>query len=861
MLAHLGDDIAAYGAWFLFIIVVPLSIVWALVVAPLLRAIRRRRNRPRKEVVPDVPPAPRLPDPALWALEAFKISLDSEQAAAVGATTECDVLIAARAGSGKTRVLTTRALWLQEVCGVAPSELLLVAFNRSAAAEMRERLQGHVGDEAPHAMTFHALGYAVNPPGRLIADNRVEDQRLLQAEIARIMSWQDDSEDMSSVIKHLASNQLLLPTVKKLGRARFEGDWYSIENGQLDIVAEDARAASEDIEAESDGDPNPQMVLEGDKVSLDGAPVKSYGERMISNVLFLNAVEYEYEKLTRWGAGSYRPDFTISTGPDSGVVIEYFGLMGDPTYRENVAAKRKYWEEKPDWTLVSLEPKDLVSRGEEGFKTHLLETLADLGVESRPLSPDEIEAGLAEVASEDEYLRAFTGFVVRCRIMGLSCQDLSTGIRQHNAVDLEEKVFLEAAAQIYAAYLGEVIGDGCDDFPGVVWGAAEKIGQGETGVVSQGRRDIDLQQIRYVLIDEFQDFSEPFHALIRALRTASPTIKVFAVGDNWQAINGFAGSNLKFFEHFSGFFPGSIRRELPNNYRSAKPIVEASNALMDGRRPRRQRGGVPASGRQGGQVRLWNVAHLQLSLGEEINHEGEKPTAGVLRLVKDHFDKGWDVILLSRRNTTFGGRDLQTYLKELHKYLPDQDQKRLSISTTHGYKGKEADAVIVLDAQIRRYPLIHPDWKFQRLFGDTEDVITAAEKRLFYVALTRARWSLDILAHDKEDRSPFLEGIGAKLGRWDNLPPGEHVGPEILQVRVSNTVSVRDEVRGPLKSQNFTWNWDSRYWHKTYLAGTLTDFSILEQQEWFIPPVLVQVLSASTGEVVWSSQANGAAAT
>ncbi len=169
--------------------------------------------------------------------------------------------------------------------------------------------------------------------------------------------------------------------------------------------------------------------------------------------------------------------------------------------------------------------------------------------------------------------------------------------------------------------------------------------------------------------------------------------------------------------------------------------------------------------------------------------------------------------------------------------------------------------MIVLDAQIRRYPLIHPDWKFQRLFGDTEDVITAAEKRLFYVALTRARWSLDILAHDKEDRSPFLEGIGAKLGRWDNLPPGEHVGPEILQVRVSNTVSVRDEVRGPLKSQNFTWNWDSRYWHKTYLAGTLTDFSILEQQEWFIPPVLVQVLSASTGEVVWSSQANGAAAT
>ena len=146
---------------------------------------------------------------------------------------------------------------------------------------------------------------------------------------------------------------------------------------------------------------------------------------------------------------------------------------------------------------------------------------------------------------------------------------------------------------------------------------------------------------------------------------------------------------------------------------------------------------------------MWNVADLQLSLGEEANHEGRKPTAGVLRLVKDHFDKGWDVVLLSRRNTTFGDRDLQAYLKELHEYLPDQDQRRLSISTTHGYKGQEADAVIVLDAQIGRYPLIQPDWKFQRLFGDTEDLITEAEKRLFYVALTRARWSLDILANNK----------------------------------------------------------------------------------------------------------------
>ncbi len=831
--------------------------IWAgwIVTMPLLQKLYLARRQ--REVGSDVSAEPvtreDLPDPRQWALDAFKISLDSDQAAAVGANTECDVLIAARAGSGKTRVLTTRALWLQQVCEVAPSELLLLAFNTDAAAEMRERLRGHVGDEAPHAMTFHALGWAVNPADPLIADNRAKNEWALTTEIAGLMSRQHSSETMRSVIKRLASSQSTLPIVRRLRSAPFRGDWYSIKNGQLDIAAEDAEAAAEDDEADSSGRLRPRIVLQGADTALDGIPVKSYGERMISNVLFENDVKYEYEKLIWWGAGSYRPDFTIRTGPDSGVVIEYFGLMGDPEYRENAARKREYWEEKQNWTLVSLEPADLVSRGEEGFETYLLETLAALGVESRPLSPDEIEEGLPEVVSEDEYLRAFTGFVVRCRTLGLNRQDLYARIGGHVPADLEEAVFLEAAAQIYETYLDEVIVDGCDDFDGVVWGAAGKMSQGETGVVRQGGRDIDLRQVRHVLIDEFQDFSEPFHALIRALRTVSPNLKVFAVGDDWQAINGFAGSDLKFFQRFSDFFPGSLTLELPNNYRSAKPIVETSNALMAGRRPSRQRGGVSASGLKGGQVRLWNVDHLQLSLGEEANHEGSKLTAGLLRLLKDHFDRDRDVVLLSRMNTIPSGPDLQDYLDHLRGYLAPQDQSRLSISTTHRYKGQEADAAIVLDARIGLYPLIHREWKFQRVLGDTIELITAAEKRLFYVALTRARWSLDILADVKENRSPFVEGIGGQLGRWDNLPPGEYVGPEKWDVRVFYAYTVKET----LKDRDFGFEDVGRYWHKQVLPVYLTDFSRLERQRWFVPPVVVKVVSLPTGDVVFESHADG----
>jgi DNA helicase-4 len=883
MFAHLGDDLAAYGGWFLFVVVVPALILYNLIVAPLSRAIRRRKDRRRRKVrilynlivAPlsrairrwkdrrrrkvrtDFPTDPQLPDPRQWALESFGISLDSDQATAVGLEENCDALIAARAGSGKTRVLTTRALWLQDVCGVAPSELLLVAFNRDAAGEVKDRLESLVGGNVPHVMTFHALGNAVYRPERLIADSRAENQYLQTAEVAALSSRVDRSQIMSSVVRDLASSGRLLSTARKLRLAPFSGDWYAIENGLLDVGGEDEKA-------DLHGDRRPRIVLEGEDVTIDGERVKSHGERVISNILFLNAVEYEYERKFDWDGSPYNPDFAISTGEDSGVAIEYFGRMSDPEYRRQAEEKRRYWSDKPEWTLIERTPGDLMSRGETAFTTHLLEELDGLGVAHRQLSPDEIEAALPEVVDRHEHLQAYTGFVVRSRTLGLNHQELRERISNHQPADLEEAVFLEAVAQIYEMYLDEVIVDGCDDFDGVVWGAAERIRGGDVGVVRQGGRNVDLRKIRYVLIDEYQDFSEPFHALIGALRAANPEMKVFAVGDDWQAINSFAGSDLKFFQGFSDFFPGSVRVELPRNYRSAKPIVEVSNALMAGGlakrlagRSRGQHGAVAASDRQGERcwLRLWDLESLQLSEGEKANHDGAKHTAGLLRILKDRLRDDGDVVLLSRNNTVLFGRELDDYLDELLAFLPEHDRDRVSISTVHRYKGQEATAVIVIDAEVNRWPFIHPDWKFQRALGDTIQLITAAEKRLFYVALTRAKSSLDIIGPFKEDRSPLVREIeiSMPLGDWLGLPPGDYVGPEKWDVRVFNAYDVKET----LKERRFTFDKDDRYWHRMSLPAELPDLSKLERQKWFVPPVVVKVVSLPTGDVVFESHADG----
>ena len=94
---------------------------------------------------------------------------------------------------------------------------------------------------------------------------------------------------------------------------------------------------------------------------------------------------------------------------------------------------------------------------------------------------------------------------------------------------------------------------------------------------------------------------------------------------------------------------------------------------------------------------------------------------------------------------------LEKFLKHIKSFFSKEDSARVSISTAHGYKGLENDAVIILDAIERRYPLIHPDWIFTQIFGSTVEAIIEEERRLFYVAATRSK-ELTYIFHRRIDQ-------------------------------------------------------------------------------------------------------------
>jgi len=78
--------------------------------------------------------------------------------------------------------------------------------------------------------------------------------------------------------------------------------------------------------------------------------------------------------------------------------------------------------------------------------------------------------------------------------------------------------------------------------------------------------------------------------------------------------------------------------------------------------------------------------------------------------------------------------------------------------TAHGSKGQEAPRVIILDATSRQFPKIHPDNLLFEIFGVTPQTVLDEERRLFYVAITRAEQCLYLLT-EKDHESPYLESL------------------------------------------------------------------------------------------------------
>lgn len=583
--------------------------------------------------------------------------------------------------------------------------------------------------------------------------------------------------------------------------------------------------------------------------TLQGEFVKSYGEKLIANTLFENSVEYKYERNFRWNGSNYRPDFTL---PANRVVIEYFGLQGDPDYDERSEEKREFWSRKGDWTLLEFTPGDIAQGGPQAFQEQLLSALHDRGVATLARTEEEIWQ-LVRSRAIDGFTKAMRIFVGRCRKRNLDDEALRLLLDATQPSSRAEELFGALGRSIYQGYLRRLKSREKEDFDGLMWRAIEEVRKGHTRFQRRGGKEQgDLRRIRFVHIDEFQDFSQMFYELIVGIRNWNPGMGLFCVGDDWQAINGFAGSELRFVSDFDALFRQTSSLEIATNYRSGSNVVDAGNALMRGRGPgaRADRGSKEA-----GRVLVGRMNEFSPTGAEQARHQGDEITPALLRVLQSLLLRHNRVAILARRRAVpwyvnylaspNGNEDgLDRFLRHLRRFFSTEDGERFIASTVHSFKGQEEDGIVVLDAVLRSFPLIHPNWIFFRAFGDHPDALLDEERRLFYVAVTRARSSL-VLLTDELAESPFLKDVESSLEveelDWSDLTPVAVGAKELAEVRVFNAYKVREQLKGLGFRFKHQPSGDHFWWRSVPKKGF--DAESLLRQPWAQPGLRVEVLS------------------
>lgn len=789
-------------------------------------------------------------------------NLDTEQALSV-ASVNGNIQVIARAGSGKTTTLVLRAFFLIKHCNINPHELLLLAFNRKAAQEVRKKLMFLLSgvpesqlakkiDELkkrnsrdaiatleakaieqlitqhdislPNVFTFHALAYAIVHPEESPLFDSEDNQSLSRLTQGIIDDYLRDS-------KHQAE-------IKHLMMAHFKEDWIRIVSGGY----------------EQDKATFLQYRRSLPQQSLKGEYVKSYGEKLIADFLFEHDIDYKYERNHTWNNINYRPDFTLFKTAKSGVIIEYFGLKGDPDYDEMSDKKQQYWKDKNNWNLLFYTQVNIAEQSNENFLNHLKKDIEAQGFICNKLSDEDIWQRCKERAI-DRFTAAMVAFIGRCRKESLTEDEMALKYNNYKTSSEVESQFLRFSTRFYTDYLNTLKNTGEDDFDGLIQKASSILTQGKTTFETKSTTG-ELSNLKYLFIDEYQDFSHLFNELIQSIKKASPKVNLFCVGDDWQAINGFAGSNLKYFKEINRYIKEPKKLEITTNYRSPTPIVELGNKLMQGL-------GTPAKANKSHSctLNLVDMANYKPVRLELERHSGDIITPAVLRIINQSLLKEQDVVLLCRKNSICGYvfwgaseiqlgnlRGLEKYLQFIRSFFPEEQRNKITISTSHRYKGLEKPTVIVMDLVKRCYPLIHPDWVFHRFFGTTLETIIEEERRLLYVALTRAKKDLFIITDTKEP-SPFFDNIRSATFmnaiQWDNCPPFVAEGQvRRVSVHIKNFQYAENSGTFPIKdllnASGYRWRAVSKTWEKTFPMEEF-DINILTSEIWYSAATNLQV--------------------
>ena len=683
------------------------------------------------------------------------IKLDDEQRKVV-LSDEDYTLVIAGAGAGKTTTVSAKVKYLVERKGIRPDQILVISFTNKAVGELQDKINKALKIDCP-VTTFHKTGYAIR-------------RRQETEERVRIVTEGYMFNVVNDYLKH---NILEYPElVDKL--ILFFGSYFDAPYEGDDLNSFFNYITKADFTTlRGNMDEYTEKVIDqrsGRYVTIAHERLRSLQEVVIANFLYMNNIEYTYEKTYPYNIlrshKPYTPDFTITQG-EKIAYIEHFGITEDG--RNNRYTQEQlniYKKEVNDKILLHRQhDTDLIytfSAYNDGrdLLVHLQEELIAHGFELKRRPSKEVFEKIVST-EENKYISRLVKFVCTF-IQNFKTNDfvIDDFARFRTSSSNERtKLFLTICEQCYLEYSKRLKEYHAIDFEDMINDSARILREEEV----QGKK-LDF---KYIIVDEYQDISRQRFNLTKELCKLC-NAKVIAVGDDWQSIYAYAGSDITLFTDFKNTFGYGLELCITKTYRNAQEVIDIAGGFVQ---------------KNLSQIRkaLISPKHIEHPIviktyTEEVDRKEYEGKGGKYFLIGKCVEEIMDgliskyehpkILLLGRYG--FDGYNLtksadfiyddKTGSVRSKKYNADY----FDFMTVHRAKGLGYDHVIIINARNETYGFpsqVQEDPVLKYVVKDDHSYDYAEERRLFYVALTRTKNRVYIITPQQHPSEFVLELI------------------------------------------------------------------------------------------------------
>ena len=647
--------------------------------------------------------------------------LDQQQRCSI-ISEEDNCLVVSSAGSGKTSSIVGKVKYLIERRGIDPNRILLISYTNKAAAELTERMAVN----GLRGYTFHKL--AIDIIGKKTGEKPTICDNTDALFVKIYHELLSNSKFRDAIISYFVDYQV------------YEKDWEKRQKAQRQNLSEQKNILIRSIVPDMDG---------------NYFYVRSEQEQRICFALFSLGIKFRYEEPYEYRVSDevhsqYKPDFSIYFEKDRKtrrIYLEHFGVDEHglvPTWfakdnRISYEEANKRYGDGITWkraTHKKFGTTLLCTSSADFHYSDIKNTLRTLFMNAAVPIEEKSEMDIYNMTVPENSMqeKAFIRLVVTfITLLKSNCKSFTEVLK--NVYNERDKFIINNIfIPVYNKYVDILKHSGQIDFTDAILMATN---------ICKMCHPVSYD---YIIVDEFQDISMDRYRFLEALREGNSPAKLYCVGDDWQSIYRFSGSDMALFYRFSDYFGHTDIKKIETTYRFGEPMVSMSSQFIQQNKSQITKQIHPFNNK------IRTELHFQ---SYERNNYCE-----VIRQLVASIPENKSIFLLGRYS--FDDYYLSfkyQSVKDSNKFYYIIENRKIEFLTIHKAKGLEADYVIILMCNKDAYGFpsqLSDDPVLNYVLSQSDRYPYGEERRLFYVAITRAKVKTTIL-YDQRFPSVFVD--------------------------------------------------------------------------------------------------------